>query len=416
MLKKAATFLLTSATISVIVVGAGVSAGLVALADPPPLLAAPAPTPKPKAATKKKKKVVAKSTQPPTQLPAYKGPVKHVNLDFDAEASGSHINTVVVRTPLPLEQAFEENAVAEKNLKSLSLPDFKVSQTKKLPSVAPALAPEPTLASNSPTMVVVSRSAPTPAPVYLIPVQEPSVQLQVYNAPVPAAPQVRQPVQVIAPQPEPVAPKEEMFSIDTRVAEAHAGPLDVTEPVAQEKSHVSQKTDSDSGATATRAFLGTSYLNAKYSQLESDLQDGASAFSLGVARDWGPLEIGATLDFGYGMDQAVTLQNTRYVLLQGTASYFFLPGWVSPFAGTGLGLGSFNVFSYRSNSTDPNTTAIRQYVNTTALLLSPMGGVRFDVAPQVSIDLKLQYILVMGADNSSALGGLLAGASVGYKF
>jgi opacity protein-like surface antigen len=408
MLKQTATFILTTVF------------AVAALADPPPLLAAPTPAPSAKVAAKKKKKkvkktVVAKSTQPPTRLPEFKGP-KHVTLDFNSPSEGTHTTTVVVRTPLPVDEAYEENAIAEKNLKSLSMPDFKVTPTKKSQvSIAPALAPEPTLASNS-SMVLVSKSAPTPAPVYLIPIQEPVVQHKAYNAPVPAAPQVvQQPVQIVAPQPEPAMPPE-MFAIDTRVAEAHAGPLELTEPLAQEKSHVSQKSDSDSGATATRISIGTSYLDAKYSQLEGDLQDGASAFSLGLARDWGPLEIGATLDFGYGMDQAVTLQNTRYVLLQGNADYFFLPGWVSPFAGAGLGVGSFNVFSYRSTTSDPNTTLIRENDQTTALLLSPTGGVRFNVAEQVSIDLKLQYLLVIGGDNSSALGGFLAGASVGFKF
>jgi opacity protein-like surface antigen len=403
MLKQTATFILTTVF------------AVAALADPPPLLAAPTPAPSAKVAAKKKKKkvkktVVAKSTQPPTRLPEFKGP-KHVTLDFNSPSEGTHTTTVVVRTPLPVDEAYEENAIAEKNLQALSFPDLKVHPAKKSSvSVAPALAPEPTLASNS-SMVFISKSAPTPAPVYLIPIQEPVVQHQAYVAPL----VVQQPAQIVAPQPEPAAPPE-IFSIDTRVAEAHAGPLEVTEPIAQEKSHVSQKSDSDSGATATRISIGTSYLDAKYSQLEGDLQDGASAFSLGLARDWGPLEIGATLDFGYGMDQAVTLQNTRFVLLQGNASYFFLPGWVSPFAGAGLGLGSFNVFSYRSTTSDPNTTLIRENDQTTALLLSPTGGVRFNVAEQVSIDLKLQYLMVIGGDNSSALGGFLAGASVGFKF
>lgn len=292
-----------------------------------------------------KKPVAAKpksSPKRPTQLPKK----KKISVDF-SNNSAEHSTTVVVRTPLPLEEAIEDQASAEK-----SIADSKKQKPEATPPAKQSpQAPQPPIAVATPT--------PAPTPLLEGPIETPVVTSEP------------------APMPTPLP--------DTATV------VTTTSTLAPKNSH-----------SGIRILARTSYIDSKYSRLAPELQDGQSTLALGLENDFNRFTGRALLELGHGMDQAVTIQNTRSFIVRGDLLYFFAKdSSVRPLVGGGIGLVDVNVRSYRLNQN--GQTYLREHARETSLLISPFAGIRAHHS-LFSLDLTLEYTAVM-VNEPAALGG-----------
>lgn len=356
-------------------------------------LAAPETQPKPKPtpqAKSSKKSFATKSAKKPqsgSQLPTQLPKKKKITVEFGT-SSAEHTTTVVVRTPLPVEEAFEDQAAAEKSLK-----DSSTKIQAATGSQSPQTTPTPTS-----TPVAIVRPAPSPAPIAAAaPSPTPSSFAPTTQASIPP-PREAKPVLVADPYPIPEPPiaasKQDSVSQSTAA-------------VASQTSVESPK----SFPEAARLFARTSYVDARYSGLSPELQNGQSTLAIGFEKDF-PLFIGrAFIELGHGMDQAVTIQNTRSLIVRADFLHLFSgTEFLRPLVGGGVGIIDVNVRSYRSNPS--GQTYIREHAHETTLLLSPFTGVRVNVFP-ANVDLTLEYTAVM-TGNPTAFGGWTGALSVSF--
>lgn len=166
-----------------------------------------------------------------------------------------------------------------------------------------------------------------------------------------------------------------------------------------------------------RLFIRGGYLDAAYSKLESDLKNGATLFGVSASQVFSNTEVRLGIDFAYGLDQTVSLRNTRMAMFRAEGLYTLvrLADTASLYAGGALGLTDIQVTSFRSKNSNGDVT-IRENAKGTALLGAPEIGSRINIGRQVSFDLSLQYLLLLGGDQISNLGGLLAEGALGFRF
>jgi hypothetical protein len=164
------------------------------------------------------------------------------------------------------------------------------------------------------------------------------------------------------------------------------------------------------------------------SQLNADLHDAATVlgaeFDLipentksglaGPTHSW-PFETGAALDFLFGSDRSITVQNTRMIMLTGHFNYFFLTStrW-TPFVGIDAGLANYDVKTFQSAM--PGVIVATQYAKGTAFLAAPGAGCRLSFNDGLNFDLRLQYDALLGSASARRLGGLTALGSFGFIF
>jgi opacity protein-like surface antigen len=176
-----------------------------------------------------------------------------------------------------------------------------------------------------------------------------------------------------------------------------------------------------------RLELRGSYLNAKYSELESRLTNGATALGFGVshripslAMTSAPatLEGRLAIDVLHGLDQSVTPENIRMMLVRGDVMAFvpwsFVSDAVTPYVSGGLGYATYSVRSVRS--VDGNTLTVRRHASGSALALIPALGARVRLSTDLSLDLQAEYLALLGGESSASVGGLGVNAAVGFKF
>jgi hypothetical protein len=174
----------------------------------------------------------------------------------------------------------------------------------------------------------------------------------------------------------------------------------------------------DASLEATRFYVRTSYVDAHYSNLESDLQNGASTIALGLSRGlWPTFEGRVLLELGHGMDQTVTIQNTRFLTLRADATYLPISGALTPLASLGLGFTDFDVKSERATASGDTVT--REHAKGTGALIAPALGGRLRIgntSGQIAIDLTAEYLAVIGSGQTSSLGGVAAALGIGLTF
>jgi hypothetical protein len=166
-----------------------------------------------------------------------------------------------------------------------------------------------------------------------------------------------------------------------------------------------------------RLFIRGGYLDAAYSKLESDLKNGATLFGVSASQVFSETEVRLGIDFAYGLDQSVSLRNTRMAMFRAEGLYTLLrlADTASLYVGGALGLTDIQVTSFRSKNANGDVT-IRENAKGTAFLGAPEIGSRINIGRQVSFDVSLQYLLLMGGDQISNLGGLLAEGALGFRF
>lgn len=165
-----------------------------------------------------------------------------------------------------------------------------------------------------------------------------------------------------------------------------------------------------------RLFVRTGFLDAHYSEIESDLKNGATVFGVSVSQVFSKTEVRLGLDVAHGLDQAVNLRNTRMAMFRAEGLYHFAAvSSVRFFGGGALGVADIDVTSYHAvaNSGD---VVVRENAKGTALLAAPEIGARILIGRDISLDLAAQYLLLTGGDQISKLGGLLGEAALGFTF
>jgi len=348
------------------------------------------------------------SAKLPTKLPkAVKKKKAKVNFE---ENSGTHITTVIVRTPLPLEKALEDQKQAANEVTVISS-----SKTVSLPELTDAMAPEAAAEKQPPRYHVLPEVLPEVD-------SEPSRLRRIFidetllvNA---AAPDDSAPA-------TPVAAPDEATAAPTSTAELMGpqAPAPATAAVVAEPAEAAAPAPDlslSAGFSArpadriNRFYLRSSFLNARYSEIDSHLENGAHGIAIGWARQSGNIEGRASLEFGYGKGQDMTVQNTRYLIARGDALYFFRSNVVRPYTGIGLGVGSFDVRVQRP-AVNPNDLLYHEYAKGSAAIVSPSTGIRFDLTG-FAVDVGIEYLVVIGAGTTSALGGWAGALTLSFPF
>lgn len=164
-----------------------------------------------------------------------------------------------------------------------------------------------------------------------------------------------------------------------------------------------------------RIFIRGGYLNAKYDRLEPDLRNGATTLGVSASQVFSQTEVRIGIDIAHGLDQEVSLRNTRMAIFRAEGLYTILTHSLGTlYVGGAIGAASIDVNSYRQASGSDIT--IRENAKGSALLAAPEIGARIKIGRQLSLDLTLQYLLLAGSDQISNLGGLLGEAALGFRF
>ena len=164
-----------------------------------------------------------------------------------------------------------------------------------------------------------------------------------------------------------------------------------------------------------RLFVRTGYLDARYSKVQADLKNGATLIGVSASQVFSQTEVRLGLDVAHGLDQAVTLRNTRMAIFRAEGLYHLYQNETfTGFIGGAIGVADIDVTSYRSTSS--GDVVLRENAKGTALLGSPELGARARIGRELSLDLTLQYLLLAGKDEVSGLGGALAEIAVGFSF
>jgi hypothetical protein len=371
---------------------ASLSAGAQALAPSPTPTPTPLPAPlkempaKKTTPTKKTPKSAAQApAKAPTQLPSFKAK-KRIRIDFE-NSSGAPSSTVVIRTTLPSSNETENTSQKISEVKALDIKTVNPSaepieiDTNSLKAVSAAPPPAPTPAS---TPVPVPVPTPTPAPA-----------LATAPAPAPAPPPI-----LLAP----VAPSEPAPKLQTSTSSSSSS-----------RSHLRMLWNEDILSDKSRFFVRGSYIDANYSRLKNDLQNGATSFSFALAKSLFAIEFRAALEIAHGLDQAVTPQNTRMILARGEVAQFLVYGSYAPFIYGALGYGNANVRSYRALA--DGTIILREHANSSGLLLAPGAGLRLNLgSSRYVLDTTLEYVALLGTGHGTALGGLSLALALGIPF
>lgn len=153
-----------------------------------------------------------------------------------------------------------------------------------------------------------------------------------------------------------------------------------------------------------RLHLGAGYMFSNWSKISPKLKDGSLAIQIGISRGYGRhVESGLGFLFLTGSDNSQSSENTYAGQVNLDTKYLFLDGRVRPFAGLGLGFGSFRAWNLASET----ETQIAYDKNASGYLFgaTPMVGMRIHVMPYVAIDLNVIYSWFF-TQPSQKIGGL----------
>lgn len=153
-----------------------------------------------------------------------------------------------------------------------------------------------------------------------------------------------------------------------------------------------------------RLHLGAGYMFSNWSKISPKLKDGSLAIQIGISRGYGRhVESGLGFLFLTGSDNSQSSENTYAGQVNLDTKYLFLDGRLRPFAGLGLGFGSFRAWNLASET----DTQITYDKNASGYLFgaTPMVGMRIHVMPFVAIDLNVIYSWFF-TQPSQKIGGL----------
>lgn len=351
----------------------------------------------------------------PTKLPKVVKK-KKTKINFE-ENSGTHTTTVIVRTPLPLEEALQDRNRAAQNVKVISSAISESGLTSETADQLPPIAQE-----EKPLRYHVVPPLEDAPPARRVFVDETKL-LTAESAS--EADHTAKPENALSeileagPPPQITTPVHESISQEIATSSPNAPTPQTessTEPPATSTGAQASLTTNvslrESSARVNRFHLRSAFLNARYSEIDPQLENGARSLAIGWSRDRQTLEGRLSLELGYGHGQDIAVQNTRYVIARADALYFFRPRAFRPFVGFGLGLGDFNVRVQRLTD-EPHQLVYREYAKGSAVVASPSTGVRFDIG-DFALDFSAEYLAVIGAGATSSLGGW-AGA-LGFSF
>lgn len=330
-----------------------------------------------KSVTKSKEKASAKSVG---KLPEKKTKTKTF-IDFDSDSQ--HKTTVVVRTPLPLEESKEEKAEVDRLVQEIKK-DTPAEKTKsdkpELKYLVPVQVPVP-VAATSPT--------PTPSGPPIAIKNPPAAQ----DTP---APVILRTTVITTATPAPIPSQTPTATVATRL---NAAPT--SKPEIENQS--------------ARLLARSSYVSAHFNELAPELQNGLTTFAFGLAKPFTrDFEGRAMIEIGHGTDQAVTPQNTRHFLLRGDTLkhfHFFNSEVFSFLAGTGFGYADINVRSYRTSG--GSTLVEREHSHVSTAFVSPTIALRLASVGELTFDLSIEYLVLLGA-NSTSLAGLTGAVTLTY--
>lgn len=338
----------------------------------------------------------------PTALPAYKGP-KKIKIDF-TKSDDRPDKAKVVQSDAALDQAISDQAAARKAVEDRGQ---KVEAIQSIPVVE--VAPENAKASPRRTEIAVSTPSPSPTPA-----KEDSPPMKAASQPLVSP--VRETVPEAAPTTTQMATPSRTSSLVENQRPQPEPVAKATAPTVNPSAHIS------ASGPSRRFFVRGGYLGAKYSDLESRLENGATFVGFGFGSDLGAtlgaeahdLEGRLSLDIAHGRDQAVNAQNIRMLTIRADMSYLFLSGPIRPFVGAGLGYADYDVRSYRSVKGDE--IILKQHAKGGSFVLSPRAGVRFTAGSSVSVDLEAEYLALVGTSEATSLGGFSGVGSINFAF
>lgn len=153
-------------------------------------------------------------------------------------------------------------------------------------------------------------------------------------------------------------------------------------------------------------------LMTRYEDLAPELENGATSFGVGMSRAIGGFELRLALDIQHGLDQAVTVQNTRTLILTGEVLRSWPLRYAEPYVSAGLGAANFNVRSERASS--DGLIHLLEHASGSAVALIPAAGLRFSVTRRIRLEIQLQYMGLIGPDAAGKLSAPAAMASLGF--
>lgn len=205
------------------------------------------------------------------------------------------------------------------------------------------------------------------------------------------------------PQPEPQesAEQDQLEGNEASPTQALSTKISTATPAAQNQSRFS---------------IGTGYQNTKYDRLASELKNGATTLNFALARSLGPWETSIQIDIAHGMDQSVTIANTRSLMVRAQGLRMFsATSTLKPLLGASAGLGDINVRSYRDDGSGKVT--LREHASGMAFSISGIAGVRAEMGYEknlISADLLLDATAITGSGEVSKLGGLGTRLMIGF--
>lgn len=166
-------------------------------------------------------------------------------------------------------------------------------------------------------------------------------------------------------------------------------------------------------AVDARLGLGFSYVTSKWSSLGNDLKDGSLNLHFemtGAFRDrW---EGGFLLDFLQGSSKDRIEENLNAFAFFFQARRFFSEGTLLPFAGFGLGFGSYRAWALSSESA--SSISFSKYGSGFMVGAQPELGLRLVAGPRFHVDLRLAY-LAFANNTASKVGGWNTGLTLGFN-
>jgi|GEM_PF-4821103 len=407
--------------------------------------------------SKKKKRVVVVETTEglPKSLPAK----TKVSINFDQPALPDAPAVVIRESAAPSMdeaevQAIQHHELAEAPTLQLVGPQQSapIEVTNQVPHALHQALPDSDSFVDLPTNLKRAPQQPTvayptagvapskPLPVYVAPAPAPRV---IVEAPAPevvvAAPiavQSTLPVELPQPTTSPQAVKDERTTVSsTSVA---VGPELMGPPAPPVFDTTTQRTDlspserAEKPATLAvqttllaprdefanrRLFIRGGYLDAAYSKLESDLKNGATLFGVSASQVFSKTEVRLGIDVAHGLDQSITLRNTRMAMFRAEGLYNVAQAsdFADFYLGAAVGLADIDVTSFRGQNQYGDVT-VRENAKGDALLAEPEIGVRLHLSHIISFDVSLGYMLLSGGAPVSSLGGALAEAALGFTF
>lgn len=182
----------------------------------------------------------------------------------------------------------------------------------------------------------------------------------------------------------------------------------VSSPATPASSEEESSTQSAFALSEERAHLpkmrvGFGYTHSRWSQFSPRIKDGSYSFDFGFEREWRPrIESGLHFNFlGTSTDSSAN-ENVRAFHVAFMTRYLLMPGSLQPFAGLGLGVGTYRVWSLGSEY--PTSVTFLKHASGVLFGVFPEVGMRMVLNTRAYFDLSLGYTGYVSAPQWKAGG------------